>query len=326
MILPFIGTILTSAIIAYLFFPLYKWTLRKTKRKNLSASVVTILIIIIIVIPAVFVANTLTREITSVYLNSRERIQEGNIITEGAPENSIASDINKFLTDAIKRPEVLTYIDKISNSIISSLSTFVVTIPRRIISIFVMFFLLFFFVRDGDKIVKKIEMFIPLKKKYQQKLVKKFGSVTYAIIYGHFLTALVQGGIGILGLYIFGIESPLVWGIVMIIAAMIPFVGAPVIWVPLGVVKLIQGIIAENTIEIIQGVGLLLYGFIIISTIDNIIKPKIIGDRARIHPVIILLGIIGGISTFGFIGIVIGPLILSILFTFAEIYQNEAKG
>lgn len=325
MILPLITTILTSAIVAYLFFPLYKWLLNKTKRKNLSASIVTIFVIIIIAVPIVFIANTLTREISSVYLSSRERIQEGDIITDESAHDSLAFKINKFLADAIKRPEVLSYIDRISNSLITSLSTFVVTIPRRIINAFVMFFLLFFFVRDGDQMIQKIQMFIPLKKKYQQKLVKKFGSVTYAIIYGHFLTALVQGIIGIIGLYIFGIGSPLVWGIVMIIAAMIPFVGPPIVWFPLGIIKLAQGIIAGSSIVTLQGAGLLLYGFLVISTIDNLIKPKIIGDRAKIHPVVILLGIIGGISTFGFIGIVIGPLIISLLLTFADIYKNETQ-
>jgi len=129
--------------------------------------------------------------------------------------------------------------------------------------------------------------------------------------------------VGTLGLYIFGIKSPLVWGIIMVIACMIPFVGAPVVWFPLGVFKVIIGLNSGNNYETIMGIGLLAYGFIIVSSIDNLIRPKIIGDRARIHPTIILLGILGGLAIFGFIGIVVGPLILSLFLTFAEIYKTE---
>jgi len=172
-------------------------------------------------------------------------------------------------------------------------------------------------------IVKKIKGIIPLKNHHQNKIIKRFGSVTRAVVYGHFITALIQGMVGVLGLYIFGVKSPLVWGGIMMVACMIPFIGAPIVWFPLGVLKLIEGLTTNTTSTTIRGIGLLVYGFFIVASIDNLIKPKIIGDKAKIHPTIILLGVLGGLSIFGVIGIVLGPLILSLFLTFAEIYKTE---
>ena len=318
---PFIIAILTSIIISYILYPLYKWISKKTKRKNLSAVIVTILIITLIITPILFIANSLTREVMIVYTDSKQRIAEGNII-DTEPGSNLWK-LNSFLVNIAEKPQISSSLDNIINTIIDSLSNFIFTIPKRILSFFVMIFLIFFMLRDGELMVKKIKYLIPLKNHYQNKIVKRFGSVTRAVIYGHFITALIQGMVGTLGLYIFGIKSPLVWGGIMMVACMIPFVGAPWVWFPLGISKLIIGLTSGNSSETIMGIGLLAYGFFIVASIDNLIKPKIIGDKAKIHPTIILLGILGGLAMFGIIGIVVGPLILSLFLTFAEIYKTE---
>ena len=318
---PFIIAILTSIIISYIFYPLYKWINKKTKRKNLSAIIMIILILILIITPIFFITNSLTREVTTVYINSKQRIAEGNII-DTEPGSNLWK-LNSFLVNIAEKPQISSSIDNIINSIISSLSNFIFTIPKKILSFFVMVFLIFFMLRDGELMVKKIKYLIPLKSHHQNKIIKRFGSVTRAVVYGHFITALIQGMVGVLGLYIFGVKSPLVWGIIMIIACMIPFIGAPIVWFPLGVLKLIEGLTTNTTSTTIRGIGLLVYGFFIVASIDNLIKPKIIGDKAKIHPTIILLGVLGGLSIFGVIGIVVGPLILSLFLTFAEIYKTE---
>ena len=319
---PFIIAILTSIIISYILYPLYIWINKKTKKKNLSAFIVTMLVIILIISPILFIANSLTREVMTVYTNSKQRIAEGNIIAIESDSN-ILYELNSFLANIAGKPQIISSIDSITNSIISSLSNFIFTIPKRILGFFVMIFLIFFMLRDGGLMVKKIKYLIPLKNHYQNKIVKKFGSVTRAVVYGHFITALIQGMVGVLGLYIFGVKSPLVWGIILLIACMIPFVGSPVVWFPLGVLKLIEGLTTNSTSVALSGAGLLIYGFIVISSIDNLIKPKIIGDIARIHPTIILIGVLGGLLMFGVIGIVVGPLILSLFLTFVEIYKIE---
>ena len=300
---------------------MYIWINKKTKRKNISAFIVTMLVIILIISPILFVVNSLTREVIVVYSDSKQRIAEGNIINTEPGSN--LWKLNSLLVSIAGKPQVISYIDSITNSIIGSLSNFIFTIPKKILSFFVMIFLIFFMLRDGELMAKKIKYFIPLKKHHQTKIINKFSSVTRAVVYGHFITALIQGMVGVLGLYLFGVKSPLVWGSIMMVACMIPFIGSPVVWFPLGAFKLITGLTSSSSSEIIMGIGLLIYGFVIISSVDNLIKPKIIGDIARIHPTIILIGVLGGLLIFGVIGIVVGPLILSLFLTFVEIYKTE---
>ena len=119
-----------------------------------------------------------------------------------------------------------------------------------------------------------------------------------------------------IGLLIIGVKSALLWGLVMMIFALVPFVGTPIVWIPLGLIEFISGNPAK-------GILVLLYGALVISSIDNIIKPRIIGKKAQVHPVLILLGVLGGIKMFGFVGLMFGPLLLALLLVLLDLYQVD---
>jgi len=137
----------------------------------------------------------------------------------------------------------------------------------------------------------------------------------------HFL--LRQGVIGAIGFIIFGVGSPIFWGMMMAIFALIPFLGTAIIWVPASLILLIKGFLSNNGWMIGKGIGLFLYGLLIVSTLDNIIKPKLIGHKGKIHPAVVLLGILGGLNLFGFIGIFIGPIILAVFIALSKVYSDE---
>ena len=169
---------------------------------------------------------------------------------------------------------------------------------------------------DGKRIIDKLKGHIPLRAKQKEELANRFSNVIYASIYGMIVTAFVQGAVGALGFWIFDVSSPILWGLVTVIVAILPFVGAALVWLTAAIFKLAAG-------DTFNGLGLLFYGMFIISTIDNLIRPGIIGSRAKIHPSVVLLGVLGGVELFGFLGIIIGPLILSILTIFLDLYLVE---
>jgi predicted PurR-regulated permease PerM len=109
----------------------------------------------------------------------------------------------------------------------------------------------------------------------------------------------------------------------MAFAALIPFIGTPIIWMPAALYKIFNGLTANNNSAITQGVLLMLYGVLIVSTIDNLLKPKIIGNKAKVHPIFVLLGVLGGLKLFGVIGLVIGPVILAVGTIIVRIYEEE---
>jgi predicted PurR-regulated permease PerM len=129
------------------------------------------------------------------------------------------------------------------------------------------------------------------------------------------MTALIQGTLGSLGLLIFGISNWLFWGAIMTIMAFLPVLGTPIIWVPAAVGQILDG----NTA---RGVGLLIYGSVLVINIDNVIRPRLVSGRTKVHPLLILIGVIGGLKIFGFIGMLIGPLILALLVAFIRFYEQ----
>jgi predicted PurR-regulated permease PerM len=157
---------------------------------------------------------------------------------------------------------------------------------------------------------------IPLKQHHIDHIIKQFDNFTYATIYGNMITAIIQGTIGGLIFFMLGISAPILAGLAMAFFAFIPFVGTPIIWLPVALGLIFAG-------ELTKGIALLLLGTFVISTIDNIIKPEIIGKRTNLHPLAVLLGIIGGIFAFGLIGIIAGPLIISLALSFIQVYYKE---
>jgi predicted PurR-regulated permease PerM len=157
---------------------------------------------------------------------------------------------------------------------------------------------------------------LPLTRERKEKMAFEIKSAAHAAIYGQISIALLQGALGGLGFFIVGIGNPVFWGFIMTIMAFIPVTGTGIVWFPAAIMQLING-------NILGGIFLLAYGFIVVSGIDNLIRPKIIAGKAKIHPVIALLGVLGGLKLFGFFGIIIGPLIAAIFIAMAGFFVKE---
>ena len=181
-----------------------------------------------------------------------------------------------------------------------------------------MIFIIYYFFKDGDKLASIFEKIFPIRRDHKLELLAELNNVIYAVIYGVLITAVVQGIFGTLGLIIFDVSSPILWGSIMVLTATIPLLGTWIIWLPASLFKIFSG-------EYFNGFGLLFYGILIVATIDNFIKPKLISERSKIHPVLIILGVFGGLKVFGIIGIMLGPIILGILSLVYNFYFKKLK-
>ena len=166
---------------------------------------------------------------------------------------------------------------------------------------------------------------LPIKPAHQEILVKSFKDVTYAVIYGHVIIALIQGTLGTIGFVILGVPSPIFLGSIMTITALIPYLGTAIIWLPTAIFMITSGLIQHSNSMVIRGIILLSFGALVISTIDNILRPKIIGSKADVHPLLVLFGVLGGLSMFGFIGIIIGPVILAACIVMIKLYLTRKE-
>jgi len=319
---PFLTAIIASAILAYLFYPLYERIKKGVKSENLSAFIASILVIIIIAMPFLFLINSVTKESQFVYIRAKQIFITGDVFSLGcSPEDT--SNLCKFsswVSSFTSRPQVRyhlqTSIERMTTAFSKKISEFVFAIPTIVLGIFVTFFTLFYLFKDGKNVLEKVKKILPLNTQDQKKVFQKMNETTYAIVYGSLLVAAIQGLVGGVGYFFFGVQSPIMWGVLTAIFALVPVIGTVIVWLPLSLLLMAQGFS-------VQGIGLLIYGLFIISSMDNILKPFVVGRKAKIHPVLVLLGVLGGLAVFGFIGFVIGPLILAVFMTFLEIYENE---
>lgn len=326
---PFLTVILFSLVLAYIFYPVYKKLNKKIKNKNIASFIVTIVILLLIVIPSFIALNTVSRQAIFLYSASKDSILTGEFFVGKCVEDSdnlgckVANLIKGFFSHPQTRQQLSTIIKEATDFFVKKVRDFLFSIPTRIINFFVMVFITFFLFRDGKELVMKVESLLPLKKTHKKRVFVKFNDTAFAVIYGSIIVAIIQGALGGIGFFAAGIKSPLMWAVIMMFFALVPFVGTAIIWLPAALILIFSGYIESNTSIMVKGIFLLLYGTFVISLIDNLLKPKIIGDKAKVHPVLILLGVLGGLQFFGFIGIIVGPLILALLVAFIQIYEEE---
>ncbi len=311
LIKPIIQTIFIAGILAYLFYPLYSRVNKKLKNDSVSAVIVIAVIMLVIGIVVIFLIISLISQMGVFYRLANVALED-NLVSE-------------LVQDTMSRPELSRYTQNLANQATSVMIRFVyeilISIPKILLALVLIIFLLYYAFKDGKKFVDEIEKFIPIRKSHKRKIIKKLDDTLHATIYGTIVVAFVQAFIASIGFYVLGVRAPFVFGLLTFFASMIPFIGAVAVWAPLGSIMIIWAYMTNG--NILPGVGVLLYGFLVISVIDNILKPKLIGDRAEIHPVLILIGITGGILIFGFTGMFIGPIITALFKAMFEIYKKE---
>ena len=312
---PFFITIISAILLTYIFYPAYKKLNKIIRSKNIASFVTCFLIILLFLVPLGLIVNSLARETISAYSGVSNFLSNTKVDIDG---------VGNYLNNKFGfQLDLGSSITSIFDFLIKELRSFLVSIPQKLLNMFILFFLMYYLFKEGNGLTKRIKKFIPFKRIYKEELIKEVEDVTHAVVYGYVITALAQATVGTLGLFIFGVKGALIWGLIMFFLSMLPYIGPPLVWVPASMFLLVNGIISHSPNMIGRGIGLFIYGALIISTIDNIIRPKVIGSRANISPAVILLGVLGGMTLFGVIGIILGPLILSIFFTTLKIYEEE---
>jgi len=326
---PFIAALLAAIILAYIFYPVYKFLLRFIKMPRLTAILVTIFAILLISIPFIFVLNTATQEAHFLYVRAKQRLAVENLAGLQCPpqEQSLLCRMSNWFNTFTSQEEVQKRIKELLANAITwfaaKTSTFLLGIPIAVVNLVIAVFTMFFLLLDGPVLVKRLYRALPIKLYHQKAIQNQLGDVIFATVYGSVIVALIQGALGALGFWIFGIPSPIIWGLIMAIFAFIPFVGTWLIWLPAALGLLLDGYVGGESAVVWKGIFLIMYGAFIIGGIDNLLKPKLIGDRAKVHPVLIMIGALGGLLVFGPIGFVIGPVTLALVKTAFEIYERE---
>ena len=319
-----------AIIIAYITFPLFNFLKKKTNRPNLSAviSVVTVLIILITLF-ILTIGNIIDESYTVYQAVSSDDGDFGGFLENCSVKNSFVCELHDYVVtmdekhnlnvDNFLKQSVNTLLIK-STDLLKSILAFT---PTFFFNLFILFFLLFYLLIDGKTFINKLQTYGFSDLAIRNRVSARLRNVARGAIYGSIIVSLIQATIALIGFLIFGVSSPFLWFLLTFVGTFIPFIGASFGWVPASLFLLINGVINDEKTIIVKAILLMVYCFFIVSMSDNFIRPKIVGNAGKIHPVVVLLGVFGGISFFGLLGIFIGPIILAMFLELVNIYRND---
>ncbi len=319
---PFLEALLIAALLAYIFYPVHKKVSNLIHNETLSSILITIFVFLLIVIPAIFLVKTAVEQSYTMIGMIGERLDSG-ILTDC--RYSICDSLHRLSQNALIVSAVEDGIKSLTSKLIQQGSSILFSIPHILLNLFVMLFVFFYFLKEGEFFLKKIKDYLNVKKKDYRLIVSRLKEIIHGVVFGYILIALMQGALGALGFWIFGVPTPLFWGAIMAFLALVPYLGTGFIWAPAALFMLFDGLSQNSNTLVFKAIGLAVYSFVVVSSLDNLIRPKLISGKAKIHPTIIMLGIFGGLALFGVLGVIIGPLVLSVAFMIIEIYVGKEK-
>ena len=304
---PILLSIVLGVILAFIFFPIYSWIYKKTKSKNFSATAVCLLLVLVILIPLILLLPYIVEQLISSYSS----LKQIDLIT---PLKAIFSTF-------IDNDSIFVMVENAFESAVNNLTTSLLNSLTldNIVSIgfgfVVVFFTLFFTLRDNEELNNYIKSLLPFPKEVEKKLYESSKEITGSILYGQVIIGMIQGfSIG-LGFFIFSVPNALFLTLLALIGGILPLFGTAIIWVPV----LIYLIVAGNTSA---AFGILIFG-LFSSTIDNILRPLFISRKANLSSSLALIGMIGGWFFFGILGIILGPLVVAYFLIIIETYRNK---
>jgi predicted PurR-regulated permease PerM len=326
---PFVTVLLWSILLYTLLAPLHQRITRNMNfnktpgliLKNLMAAAFSVGTLILILIPLFFVVSQFYLQIMDMV-----RFLRDSITNNPGLFNDIfvkLSDLTRDLTNGLVvwQPEEIQHdivqaLTAGAQSLLTAISSLVRNIGAFAITFAFMFFCLFFFFLDGPYLAKLATHIIPIRKEYMSALVGKFKESTRNLFLGYIMVALVQGVVAYIIFTIFRVKGSLVLATLVLVCSFIPMFGASLIWAPIGILRIASG-------HLLGGIVFLAVSGVCISLLDNFLRPIFLQDRIHLHPLVIFVSILGGVSVYGFNGLVLGPMVVILFLTVLDMFLAE---
>jgi predicted PurR-regulated permease PerM len=322
LVVPFLKPIIFSVILAAIFYPVQIQIHSRIRNRNIVAALSTTAVILMIISFSFFVGRALLSGLHDIYDSltgsgeGKERLSvfivhlfdraitwASHYISISVPnlQGAILGQLEKAIAGLLA----------ITPGLIGSLSSFGL---NALIAIFILFFLL----RDGRSMLRRVAVVLPLKPGQVRRLFALVKNTLYAIVYGSLAMAAIQGTLTGLAFWFLGLTSPVVWGLLASLLAVLPVVGTTLVWLPAACMLLLNG-------HWIKGVLLLVWGVAVVHPVDNVLRPHLIGERVKLSTLYVFFALLGGLKTFGGLGVFIGPLILAVTVALFRFLREERR-
>lgn len=319
MLRPFVDVLAWATVLVILFYPVHRRLVKRTDRPATSAIVSCVLVILVILIPLTLITLALVREFSGAAQNL-QHFAAGLLDPNSPTTGRVLSWISPYVDiEQLRNPDAIRgHIESVSGSLARSTVGLVGGAVGAVVQVFFIIFTMYYLFRDGDRIVGALPDVLPLETAQSEEIFARTKEVIGASVYGVLVIAAVQGALGGLAFWFLGLPSPLVWGVVMTFMSLIPMAGSFVVWVPAAVYLAATG-------EWWKAGLLTFWGAIVIGSIDNFLRPKLVGERTKLHELLIFFSVLGGLQVFGVLGLVLGPVVLAITLALFDVVQHAGR-
>ncbi|MES2315338.1 MAG: AI-2E family transporter [Patescibacteria group bacterium] len=308
---PFWIVLVLGISFAIVLYPLFEWFTKK-RIPNGLASVLTVIIFTLVLCGPIL-------GIGLIIFNQSEGVYNYVVNSNGAAPilDKVETSVNQYLPSGLdidlhqRTADFVSYVSKnIANIFSATISAF--------FSLILMLLIIFYFLKDGDKWRRAVIVLSPLADSDDEKIIHRLKIAVKGIITGNLLIALVQGILLGFGLWLFNVPNGALWGVVAAVCSLLPTFGTAFVSVPAIIYLLVTG-------DTPSAIGLAIWAGIVVGMIDNFLSPLLVGKKTNIPPLLILFAVIGGISLLGPVGVLVGPLTVSLLYTLISIYRHEFR-
>jgi predicted PurR-regulated permease PerM len=315
MLQPFVAVLTWATVLVIVFYPVHQRLLKRLKKPALSALLSCILVIFTILVPVVLVTVAVLNEFSGA-MNSLQ----ATIAYLLDPNSPYTGRVLRWVSQYFDIEQVrsgqylLERLQGVSGQLAGRTLGVIGGVIGAIVQMFFVVFTMYYLFRDGDKILAVLRDALPLERDQATAIMARTRDVIGASVYGVLAIAIVQGFLGGLAFWTLGVPSAIVWGVAMTFLSMIPMLGAFLVWVPAAIYLALTG-------QPVKAVLLVLWGTLVIGMIDNFLRPKLVGERTKLHELLIFFAVLGGLQVFGVLGIVLGPVVLAITLALVEVFR-----
>ena len=321
---PFLTGLIWAAILATVFHPAFATLARRLRHPRLAGALACLLLTVAIVLPVIVLLILLAGQSVDAYRLLEAKIKGGELGGFDSLRQTLAYQWlrPKLLALGVPEPDLreiaVQGVRAISQFLVRHSTDVFSGFTRFVFNFVVMIFGVYYLFLEGPAILKELRRLSPLRREHEEAMMGKFKEITVATFEGNLLTAVLQGAAGGLVFLLFGVPSPLLWGAVMAFLSLVPLVGTALIWGPVVAYYLLTGAVVKGLLLLVVCGGA-------VGSIDNFVKPLLIRRHAEIPTAWVFIGVMGGVGVFGFLGFVLGPLMVAVLFTLIEIYKVEFR-
>ncbi len=315
--LPFLKALFLALVLTIAFWPLYQWIAKRVRSGTARALLTTLAVVLLIMLPLLFISFNLVSEAASLYGFISQKVA-GNWSGHSAWLNEGLGRISEStgIPAAQIRSTITARVQGLGSWLVGIAGWAARGFAQQVGTAILTLLIMFFFLRDSARYTRALAQTLPLPPGRVQQLAETLRTTVVSNVYGMVVVGLIQGSLTALGWWMTGLRAPLLWGAIATLFSFVPMVGPALIWWPGVFVLAMQG-------RWIQAAVLLAWGAIVVTSADYIIRPRFAGGRNNANTLLVLLSLLGGLKAFGAVGIIAGPVVLSVVTALLSMVREE---